>query len=230
MTRHIRELQLALSQPLCAIFHGMVTTVASLGVAFYYSWSLTLVTLATAPVSALIIAFISSKSQPLWQKQIEAMEQASRIAIGALTAIETVKLLNGQQIELRKYIEPLRVAAKHYLDAVKISSLQSGFVIFFTYTVFVQGFWYGNHLVGTGKATTGTVVTTFFSALTGTQALQGILPQFIYMEKGRASARALKALAGIPITQLQTVRPHAILGHIEFRHVRGSLERSSTLH
>ena len=230
MTRHIRELQLALSQPLCAIFHGMVTTVASLGVAFYYSWSLTLVTLATAPVSALIIAFISSKSQPLWQKQIEAMEQASRIAIGALTAIETVKLLNGQQIELRKYIEPLRVAAKHYLDAVKISSLQSGFVIFFTYTVFVQGFWYGNHLVGTGKATTGTVVTTFFSALTGTQALQGILPQFIYMEKGRASARALKALAGIPITQLQTVRPHAILGHIEFRHVRGSLVRSSTLH
>jgi len=222
MTRHIRELQLALSQPLCGIFHGVVTTVASLGVAFYYCWSLTLVTLATAPISALILALISSRSQPLWRKQIETMEQASKIAIGALTAIETVKLLNGQQIELRKYVEPLRVAAKYYLSAVKISSLQTGFAIFMTYTVFVPGFWYGNHLVATGKATTGTVVTTFFSALTATQALQGILPQFIYMEKGQASARALKALAGMPLNQHQAVRPDAILGHVEFRHVRRS--------
>lgn len=207
---------------MCAIFHGIATTLASLVVAMVYCWSLTLVVLASAPITALILSFVSSRMQPHIESQVKAMEEASKIAIGAFASIETVKLFNGQEVELAKYLEPLRAAHRFYLKQVKINMIQNGFATFMTYTIFVQGFWYGSHLVSTGKESAGTIVTTFFSALTAAQAIQAVLPQFQVMEKGRAAGTALRLLADsfLQDTQADTMTvPEICLGQIEFRNV-----------
>jgi len=207
---------------MCAIFHGTITTLASLGVAMYYCWSLTLVVMASAPLTAVILAFISARMQPYILGQVKAMEEASKTAIGAFAAIETVKLFNGQEVEIARYMEPLRSAYEFYMKQVRTNTFQNGFATFMTYTVFVQGFWYGSHLVSTGKESAGTIVTTFFSALTAAQAIQAVLPQFQVMEKGRAAGTALRLLAE-DFKQNENrdtdTSSETCVGHIEFRDV-----------
>lgn len=72
--------------------------------------------------------------------------------------------------------------------------MQIGFVRFATTAMFVQGFYYGGHLIHAGDSTVAHVVTTFWSALTATKAFEDILPHVIVLEKGRATATALRAV------------------------------------
>lgn len=178
--------------------------------------------LASAPISAVLVAYLSSRIQPRIQRQINAMEHASKTCIGAFTGIETVKLFNGQQIELEKYSSLLKIAAPFYHSQILLNAVLSAFVTFLTYSIFVQGFYYGSHLAHTGKVSTGTVVTTFFSALTASQALQAILPQLIFIEKGRAAALALHSLVESlrpPASGTEHKMLEACLGQIHFRDV-----------
>jgi ATP-binding cassette subfamily B (MDR/TAP) protein 1 len=220
--RQIRELQVALSQPCFAIFHGVITIIASLGVSFYYCWSLTLVILASTPVSLLILNALSSSMQPYIVDQVKLMEQASKAAIGGISAIETVKLFNGQTVELQKYVTPLQAAAVYYHKQIRVNAMCTGFAGFVTYSVFVQGFWYGNHLVATRKVSAGTVVTTFFSALTAMQTISAVLPQLIFVQKGIAAGTALTSLIDsckLEHNAVTAISPISCRGEIEFRHV-----------
>jgi hypothetical protein len=71
----------------------------------------------------------------------------SSFANSALSAIETVKCFNGQAFELEQYKPVVMQAAKYYMKQALSNSLQIGFVRFITTAMFVQGFWYGSHLV-----------------------------------------------------------------------------------
>lgn len=205
--RQIRELQIATSQPLGYIAQYTITSVASLGIAFYYCWNLTLVIIATVPVTAFILAWISDKMQPSIRAQQEELSSASKMTMNAFSNIETVKCFNGQDLETSKYTQAVANAASHYLAQAKANALQIGFVRFVTLAMFVQGFWYGHYLVATGSKSTGIVVTTFWSCLTATQAVEQILPHMLVLEKGRAAGAALLNI----IKESRTaVKPHLI--------------------
>lgn len=165
---------------------------ASLGLAFYTSWKLTLVILAALPVSAVIMSFINSMMQPSIIAQEVELSLASKFANSALSAIDTVKCFNGQAQELEQYRPAIMEAAKYYMKQALSNSLQIGFVRFVTTAMFVQGFWYGGHLVTTGKASAGDVLTTFWACLMATKAIEDILPHMIVLEKGRAAGAAMK--------------------------------------
>ena len=185
---------MATSQPLGFATQYAVTTVAALGLAFYYSWSLTLVTLATVPLSAVFLAWLSASMQPGVEAQIEALTIASKFATNAISAIDTVKCFNGQNHELWQYVAAVRKAAKFYLLQARANALQIGFVRLVTLGMFVQGFWYGSHLVNTGKKNPGDILTAFWAALIATQSIEQILPQMIVLEKGRAAGATLRAM------------------------------------
>ena len=91
--------------------------------------------------------------------------------------------------------------------------------------MFVQGFWYGSHLITTGKKNPGQILTTFWACLMATQTVEQILPQMIVLEKGRASGATLQAI----LTQMEGGRkiarmagrtaPKFCEGDIEVRNV-----------
>ncbi|KAL8714616.1 MAG: hypothetical protein Q9220_001564 [cf. Caloplaca sp. 1 TL-2023] len=190
----IRELQMATSQPLGFAVQSTATAFAALGLALYTAWDLTLITIATIPFSAVILAWISSKMQPSIDAQAKELSTASKIANNALQAIDTVKCFNGQDFEVWQYAKTIDRAAKRYLVQAKANALQIGFVRFVTLSMFVQGFWYGSHLVIQGKKNAGDVLTAFWSCLMAVQAIEQILPQMIVLEKGRAAGATLKAI------------------------------------
>ena len=132
--------------------------------------------------------------QPAVEAQAEALTDASKLAGNAISAIETVKCFNGQDLEIWQYTSAVRKAARCYLAQARANALQIGFVRLVTLGMFVQGFWFGSHLVNTGKKTPGDILTAFWAALMATQSVEQILPQLIVLEKGRAAGTTLKTI------------------------------------
>ncbi|KAL8824353.1 MAG: hypothetical protein Q9191_005111 [Dirinaria sp. TL-2023a] len=188
-----RELQLATSQPLGFTVQYTVTTVAAFGLALYYSWDLTLITLSTVPFAAVILGKLSAGMQPTVNGHLQELTRASKLANSSISSIETVKCYNGQDWEAWQYASAVKNAAIFYLRQARSNALQIGFVRFVTLSMFVQGFWYGTHLVNTGKKTPGAVLTAFWACLMATQTVEQILPQIIVLEKGRAAGATLRA-------------------------------------
>lgn len=223
------------SQPLGFCVNYTVQAVASLGVCFYYSWRITLVTLAGVPLSVLGLSFIGSKLQPSIISQERELAKASGLAINALTSVETVKCFNGQAFEIRQYTISVRKAADFYVKQALNNGLQIGFVRCITTSMFVQGFWYGSYLVRRGDSTTGAVVTTFWSCLMATKAWEDILPHINVLAKGQAAGVALKAILvkvekGRKLMQTSTsTTPKFCEGDIEVRQVESSCRHQENI-
>ena len=191
--RLVRELQTGTSQPLgCVVQYG-VTTIAALGLALYYSWSLTLITLATMPAAAFILARISAQIIFSVEAQRQELTNSSKMASTAISAIDTVKSFNGQDFELWQYAMAIREVASHYLGQARVQALQNGFLRFFILSIFVQGFWYGSHLVDTGQKSPGDILTCFWACLMAVQTAEAISTEYPYLLKGKAAGATIKA-------------------------------------
>ncbi|KAL8736318.1 MAG: hypothetical protein Q9181_002496 [Wetmoreana brouardii] len=216
----IRELQMATSQPLGFAVQSTVTAISALGLALYTAWDLTLVTIATIPFVVIILAWISAKMQPSIDAQAKELSTASKLANNALQAIDTIKCFNGQDFETWQYARAIKSAAKKYLVQAKANALQIGFVRFVTLSMFVQGFWYGSHIVIKGKKDPGQVLTAFWSCLMALQAVEQILPQMIVLEKGRAAGATLEAI----LTQMGRRRRVIMTGSLTPQFCEGDIE------
>lgn len=190
----IRELQLAVAQPMGLLVMMASTAILSLVQAFVYSWDLTLVTLATVPLVLGLVIWVGHPMQKNIYAQQEKLEQAQKYSTNALSVIETVKCFNGQDIEVEKYTTTINAAATCYAWVANASALQMGLVVLLSVSMFVQGFYYGGVLIADGKINSGDVITTFFSAIGASQAIQGILPQMIVFEKGRTAGMTLRGV------------------------------------
>ena len=191
--RLVRELQTGTSQPLGCVIQYAVTTVAALGLALYYSWSLTLITLATMPAAAFILAWISAQIMLNVEAQRQELTNSLKMASTAISAIDTVKIFNGQDFELWQYAMAIRKVSSHYLGQARVQALQNGFLRFFILSIFVQGFWYGSHLVDTGQRSPGDILTCFWACLMAVQTAQAISTEYPYLLKGKVAGATIKA-------------------------------------
>lgn len=97
---------------------------------------------------------------------------------------------------------------------------------FFRLSVFVQGFWYGTHLVKPGNRNVGQVTTTFWAALLAIQGITGFLPQFNVLQKGKMAGAHLRQLMNQISASNQRhemegdLKPKRCSGDIEFKQVR----------
>ena len=197
----------------------------ALGLALYTAWDLTLVTLAGVPLAAVFLSWISARIQPAITAQLEELTQASKCASNSIAAIDTVKCFNGQDFEIWQYAKAVKQAANHYLVQARTNAIQIGFVRIVILTMFVQGFWFGSHLVITGRRNAGQVLTTFWACLMATQTVEQLLPQFIVLEKGRTASTTLQAILtkinkGRKISSMIGHRaPHFCDGDIQVKNV-----------
>jgi len=192
--RHIRDLQMAVSQPLGDAVQCLVQTLGALTVAFYSSWKLTLVVVCSAPVMYLVMAVLSNQLSKRAQEQSNILQQALKFLMNALRNIETVKCFNGERLELQRYGNKIAWAGRLYKKQANIRSLQLGSMQFFTLSVFVQGFWYASHLIINGERNTGQVITTFWAAMMAVSGVVEFLPQYIVIQKGKVAGARLRLL------------------------------------
>jgi ATP-binding cassette subfamily B (MDR/TAP) protein 1 len=189
----IRELQLAVSQPLGLLLLEIVGTVSSLGIAFFYSWKLSLVIIGTFPFATAVLYFISSGLGPAVEAQKRELSRASKYANTAVSAISTVKAFNAQEHEVWQYHSTIKKVTTHYLRQARSNALQFGVTKFLLVFLFVVGFWFGLYLVNHGLQP-GNVLITFYSCLGAFLAVETVLPQLPVLVKGMSAGERLKAM------------------------------------
>ncbi|KAF3035452.1 hypothetical protein E8E12_005564 [Didymella heteroderae] len=222
---HIRDLQLSVSAPLGEGLQCVIAAIIAICVAFYFSWSLTLVVICTVPFIYLAEAYLSKRLNARTHEQAAQLQTALKYITNAIQSVETVKCYNGQTYELQAFTRTTLLAANLYRRVANLRSMQIGLIQFFTFTVFVQGFAYGSYLIRTGRLDISSVITTFWAALLGIGGITGFLPQFIVMQKGKVSGSRLRAMIeqmareDAPYERQGAFKPSRCLGDIEFRHV-----------
>jgi ATP-binding cassette subfamily B (MDR/TAP) protein 1 len=226
MYRHIRDLQLAVSAPFGEGIQFISQGLGALGVAFYYSWNLTLVILCTVPLIYLVQSFIAHRLSTRANEQADKLQSALKYTANAIQSIETVKCFNGEEFELQVFAKITGMAASIYMRVTNLRFLQIGVMQFFMSSVSVQGFWYGTHLVKSGDTIVGQVITTFWAALIAIQRITGFLPQSIVLQKGKMAGAHLRLLMNQISASDQRhemdgdFKPKRCSGDIEFRQVR----------
>jgi ATP-binding cassette subfamily B (MDR/TAP) protein 1 len=232
--RQIRELQLAVSQPLGLLLFEVVACFTSLGIALYFTWKLTLVMLATFPFVGAILFLATRGLAPAVEAQKRDLNKASKCANTAVTAIDTVKAFNGQDHEIWQYTCAMKRVTTNYLLQAHSNALQFGIIRFIIVGLFVQGFWFGVYLVNNGLDP-GHILTAFYACLSAMQAAEVVLPQWLVLAKGMSAGEALKCI----IRQMQhdpggstvayLTRPKSCSGDVEIKNVNICISCYETL-
>src|SRR5277367_3218896 len=160
------------------IFQFTVTFVVSLGIALRFSWSLTLIILASLPIIIVVVSLVAPRMQRNINLEKTHLAHAASHLIRAVTAITTVKAFNAQAHEIARFV---------------------------VLAMFVQGFWYGGSLVSSGRLEPGNVIMVFWSALMAVSALQNISPQILILEKGKVASAELSLLCSFTPEKLAPV-------------------------
>ncbi|KAE8449303.1 hypothetical protein EG329_008204 [Mollisiaceae sp. DMI_Dod_QoI] len=216
----IRELQLAVSQPLGFLVFEVVGLVTTLGLALYFSWKLTFVVVSTFPIAGILLYFVSLQLSPAIESQKRDLTQASKYANTAITNINTVKAYNGQNQEVWQYGETIKRVAISYMVQARSNALQHAIIKFMMVALFVQGFWFGLYLVNRG-VDPGHILTTFYACLNALQAVEIVLPQWLVLTKGMSAGATLETIMvqmrhGRKIaTMTGSCRPDSCSGDIE---------------
>lgn len=201
------------------VFQFSVTFLVSLGIALKYSWSLTLITLASLPIVVAVVALVAPRMQRNINLEKTHLAHAASHLIRAVTAITTVKAFNAQAHEITRFDAILNFATTAYLRLAQINGLQQGVVRFVVLAMFVQGFWYGGSLVSKGELDPGTVIMVFWSALMAVSSLQNISPQMIILEKGKAASSELSLLCPNTHKQVEPAVEATRVGDMELKNV-----------
>ncbi|KAM0344102.1 hypothetical protein ACHAPU_007823 [Fusarium lateritium] len=220
-----RELQLASSQVLGLLVGDIITSFASLGIALYHSWKLTLVLLATLPISAIVLSLATRRLEPAIQAQKRELAVASKFAVASITAIDLVKVFNGYDQEVWQYYPAAKASAKQYLIQAQCNALQMGYVAFWVVAMFVVGFWYGVVLVNNDGLPAGSVLTTFYATLAAFQGIEALMPQWLVLAKGMSAGSFLSSITcnmksgGLFKPMIGASRPQFCSGDIELKDV-----------
>jgi ATP-binding cassette subfamily B (MDR/TAP) protein 1 len=192
--RQTREFQTATCVALSNLSTDIATSIANLIVAFYFSWKLTMVILATVPVSILLLKFLSRNLKPAIQSQKQELAFASKNAISAIAAIDLVKVFNGVDQEIWQYSAAIKRSMHVYLTQARANACQMGYVKFWMESMFVIGFYYGVVLVNQGMGA-GNLMTTFYAVLGALQAIESFVPMYLVLAKGMSAGQALHTIA-----------------------------------
>ena len=230
LNRQIRELQAGTSQVFGHLVCESITSLASLGIALYFSWKLTLVLLATLPVSFIILWLASKSLEPAIQAQKGISAVASKHLTSSITAIDLVKVFNGYDQGVYHYGNLVTLAAKQYLIQARCSAIQMGYTSFWVINLFVIGFYYGIVLVNHGL-NPGVVITTFYATLTSFQGIEALLPHWLVIIKGTSAGSFLSGLANkaessnVSNHKEIRIKPEQCFGAIELSNVSMKYDR-----
>ncbi|KAK9472668.1 P-loop containing nucleoside triphosphate hydrolase protein [Dipodascopsis tothii] len=203
-----------------ALFH-VASAVIGMGIGMYYSWQLTLVILASLPVLVVVGGATGGPLNKHIDDQNAENLAAAAVVDTAVSAVQTVKLMNGQACERGRFERAVGRATRFAGRAATMLALQQALCKFFVLVMFCQGFWFGKHLVNTGRLSSGEVTTVFFACNFLAQSVQAIAPQVMTIQKGVVAAVALQKITAAP----QVHRPakgvtlQAVQGRITFADV-----------
>ncbi|KAK9318164.1 P-loop containing nucleoside triphosphate hydrolase protein [Lipomyces starkeyi] len=166
----------------------------SLCVAMYYSWKLTIVILATLPAIIIVQTITNIPKDKYTKLEKQVSSRAVNVVDWAISSLQTVKLFNGQSIEAAKFSAHTHGSSKLMHKIAIIYAVQQGILKLLVLMLFLQGFWYGGHLVRNGGISSGSVLTVFWCCNSLTYCVSNIGVKLADINKAKVAAESLWAI------------------------------------
>lgn len=188
VNRCIEELRAGTSETTGLLVGTAATIVFLFGTAMYHSWLLTLVILATVPVMAICSFLFGRMTSLAATEENAASAGASKILDWVLVKAPAVRQFNAKDFEAARFSRAVDLSAKAYFKLAHAASLNVGILRALSLLVFVQGFWFGNHMIMKGKLSVDQVFTTFSSCLMLGTNVSAASQMFATLNKAQAAA------------------------------------------
>ncbi|KAH7926936.1 hypothetical protein BV22DRAFT_1194028 [Leucogyrophana mollusca] len=172
----------------------LTTTITCLILAFTRSPLLTLVILSAVPALILIQGFSQGLAGPRLARERSLTAGAATLVERAVTAIATVKAFNAASHEASTLSTLFHRVSEAARSLARLWGATAALSQFVTMAMFVQGFWFGAHLVRQGKNSPGDVMSVFWACLIATSNLQMAVPLIVVIAKGKAAAAELSGV------------------------------------
>lgn len=187
LNRCVEEFRGGSSEALAFIVRTLTTTISCLCVAFYYSWSITLVILASFPLIIIISILFNNQIHKFQKAENDMSSKASEKLNWILIGNKLIKSSNTQALEFNSSANLIEKCSKFFSKTNLFLSLQTGILKILVLTVFIQGFWFGNHVVLTQSISSGNVLVCLIAVLYFAESFNGISQYLIFLSKAIVS-------------------------------------------
>jgi ATP-binding cassette subfamily B (MDR/TAP) protein 1 len=203
-------------------FYAIFAFLLSFGIAFYRSWKLTLVLLATIPFIAVSMGVTNTINGKFETKILDLYSVSGNIAEETISSVRTVTAFNAQKKCRDLYGNSLGGARKEGIKKSITTGVGLGCLYLFLYNLYALAFYYGHVLVNNDEIVIGRVINVMFAVLIGAFSLGNLAPglQSFALARG-AGAKIFDTLDRVPPIDSSSpngVKIHntAIKGSIEF--------------
>ncbi|KAL0934702.1 ABC a-pheromone efflux pump [Colletotrichum truncatum] len=220
----IHELQTSTSHIFGLLAVDVVSSAASLILAFFFSWKLALVLVSSVPLSAVIFCIVNRKIGIAIDKQKHHLAEASKQVNASVTGIDLVKVYDGVAQEMRQYHRAIQASKKQYMQQACYNAFLVAYMQSWTLVLFFAGFWFGLWLVTKGLSA-AQILTTFYATLTALQGLSNIIPQWLVLLKGMSAGQYLSQMTessrnlASKETENGLLKPRYCLGEIQVKDI-----------
>jgi subfamily B ATP-binding cassette protein MsbA len=137
------------------ILHAVTTLTIVLTIMFLRSWKLTLLIMLTVPFLGVIINYLGGKSRKAGQRVQSRIADLTAFLTEVLASVKLVKVFRREDFEVGRFMQRNFEAFKAWMYGVKIEAILRPLMEIVSGVGLAVFFWYGCHLVLTGKMTTG---------------------------------------------------------------------------
>jgi ATP-binding cassette subfamily B (MDR/TAP) protein 1 len=218
MTESMEIVQDAFSTKLGEFVKNIVQCVLGIILALVAGWKMALVMLSCAPLLALLLGGSGILVRVFSKKVSQINEIAANVANEVISSIRTVRSMDGEEKEKKRFNSSLRKAHPVYLVKSVILGLSLGFAFFSIWSVVALAFWYGSRQVVRREITIGDMFQVFGFVIMSVMGLAGalqILPDF-----GKAYSAVINLLKVIKrspaLPPSGGTAPNKIEGNLEF--------------
>ncbi|KAK9860240.1 hypothetical protein MYU51_010653 [Penicillium brevicompactum] len=181
----------SVSDRLSILFQSLALLIAAYGIAFKYSWALTLVV--SSAIAFVLIGF--ALTVPFLVKIQRNVDKADNhhasVAADFFSSIRTVFSLGAEGPLAKKYARLVDDAKKEGLRMSPVTGIHLGLLFFGMYVSFALAFWFGLKLYREGHiANIDTVITVFFSVLIVVTVLGSIASPLMIISKAISASGA----------------------------------------
>lgn len=186
--RCVEELRSGSAEASALTWKSLVTILALTVTSFYYSWSLTLVTMCGSPVIVLCAVFFSHLIHVYSEKENSHTAFSSQRFTWSIEAAQLVRLSCMQLAEVQKFHLAINRCSKSFIKMSLYASTNMAILKFLTLTMFIQAFWFGSTMVRKNKLKLEDVITCFQSCVLLGATVNGVLHQIVALQKGKVGA------------------------------------------
>lgn len=221
VNRCIEELRAGTSETVGLLVGTAATILFLFGTAMYHSWLLTLVILATVPLMGLSSFVFGRLTFLAAAEENTASAGASKILNWVLVQAAPVRQFNAKDFEAARFSKAVNLSAKAYFKCAHAASFNVGVLRTFSLLVFVQGFWFGNHMIMMGKLSVDQVFTTFSACLMLGTNISAASQLLATLNKAQAAAVRIRDYMMLEPSECKPTGgcEKVILGKVEFRGV-----------